>query len=358
MIFYKLFRYLCFLILLTITGFYFFRTVELPYFSNLYNTIDHIYEEIPSNFRDENDTDLETLIIQNSLELLQEPQMIINDFFNNISTEYALEESMMRKYDNLAYLISEYLQHYDFFRDLVVYHNGIVIYKYSQFYSRSVIDLEYKKVLRNNNTIIVEFVFDLAMLQSKLNKINTRMYIFYDNKFLYGKHLQNVALTDIEKRIKPYQNSSKQQTSFYNSKNLYVHTITENLKSPLTLFIVSERSGFDIGYLLQILFILFFPAVFVLLVILDQVVFYKIKNSENSRAHSDNLKNIITNNLTDGDSLDWIDQWVELEDIVEKDILEKDDMFLDFAKDTEKNTAEKDDILLNSVEDVEKNREE
>ena len=342
MIFYKLFRYLCFLILLIITGFYFFRAVEIPYFSNLYNTIDRVYAEIPNNFRDEKDADLETLITQNSIDLLQEPQAIINDFFNNISTEYALEESMMRRYDNLAYLISEYLEYHEFFRDLIVYQNDMIIYKYSQLYSPSVIDFEYKKTLRNNNDVVVEFVFDLAMLQSELNKMNTRMYLLYDNKFLYGKHLQNIALTDIEKYIKPYQNSSKQQSSFYNSKNLYVHTITDNLKYPLTIFIVSERSGFDIGYLLQILFILFFPTLFVLLVVLDQIVFNKIKNSENSRVHSNNLKNILTKNLKDEDSLDWIDQWVELEDIVEKDIVEKDA--------TENNNI--------SPEDVEKDKEE
>lgn len=317
MIFYKLFRYLCFLLLLVITGFYFFRTVEIPYFSNLYDTIDRIYVEIPNNFRDENDVNLETLITQNSIDLLQEPKRIINDFFSNISTEYALEESMMRKYDNLAYLVSEYLQHYDFFRDLIVYHDNVIIYKYSQFYSSSIIDFEYKKTLRNND-IVVKFVFDLAMIQSELNKINTRMYVFYNNKFLYGRHLQDIALTDIEKYIQPYQNISKQRTSFYNSKNLYVHTITDNLGYPLTLFMVNERSGFDIGYLLQFLFILSFPLMFILLMILDQVVFYKIKNSENNRVHNNNLKNIMTNHLQDDESLDWIDQWVELEDIMEK----------------------------------------
>ena len=333
MILYKLFRYLCFLILLVITGFYFFRTVEIPYLSNLYTTIDRIYEDIPNNFKDENATDLEILITQNSVDLLQEPHMIINDFFNNISTEYALEESMSRKYDNLAYLISEYLQHYDFFRDIIVYHNDVVIYKYSQFYSTSVIDFEYEKILRNKDTVVVNFVFDLEMLQSELNKINTRMYLFYNNKFLYGQHLQDIALTDIEKHIKPYQNSSKQQ----NSKNLYVHTVTDTLKHPLTVFIIDERDVFDIVFLLQLLFTLFFPLLFILLVVLDQVVFYKIKNSENNRVHKNNLKNIITNNLKDDKSLDWIDQWVELENIVEKDIAEKEDVSLSFVKDAEKN---------------------
>ena len=57
--------------------------------------------------------------------------------------------------------------------------------------------------------------------------------------------------------------------------------------------------------------------------ILDQVVLYRIKNSENSRAHNSKLKSIISSNLEDDNSLDWIDHWAELEDIVEKDIVEK-----------------------------------
>ena len=327
MIFYKLFRYLCFLILLIITGFYFFRTVEVPYLSNLYNTIDRIYTEIPNNFKSENDTDIETLITQNSLDLLQEPQMIVNNFFNNISTEYALEESIMRNHNNLEYLISEYLQYYDFFRDLIVYKDDGIVYKYSQFYSTSTINLEYKKMLRNNNTVTVDFVFDLAMLQSELNKTDARMYLYYNNKFLYGKHLQNISQEDIEKYIKPYQNSSNQQKSFINSKNLYVHTITETLKYPLTVFMIDEPAGFNVGYLLQFLFILFFPVLFVLLAVLDQIIFYKIKNSENNKTHNSNLKNIINSNLEDHNSLDWIDQWAELGDIVEKDIIEKENIY-------------------------------
>ena len=74
------------------------------------------------------------------------------------------------------------------------------------------------------------------------------------------------------------------------------------------------------GYLLQFLFILFFPVLFILLVVLDQVIFYKIKNSESKKVHNSNLKNIINSNLEDDNSLDWIDHWAELDDIVEKDI--------------------------------------
>ena len=219
MIFYKLFRYFCFLILLIVTSFYFFRTVEIPYLSNLYNTIDRVYAEIPNNFRGDNTTDLETLITQSSLDLLQEPQMLINDFFNNISTEYALEESIIRNHNSLEYLISEYLQYYEFFKDLIVYYDDGIIYKYSQFYSTSIINFEYEKKLRNNDNVTVEFVFDLAMLQSELNKMNTRMYLYYNDQFLYGKHLQNISQEDIEKYIKPYQNSSNKKIPFYNSKN-------------------------------------------------------------------------------------------------------------------------------------------
>ena len=343
MIFYKLLRYLCFLILLTITSFYFFRTVKIPYLSSLYNTIDRIYVEIPNNFRGKDGTDLETSITQLSLDLLQEPQTIIDDFFNNISTEYALEESIVRNHNNLEYLISEYLQYYEFFKDLIVHDDNVVIYKYSQFYSSSTINFEYKKMLRNDNKVTVEFVFDLAMLQSKLNKMNTRMYVCYDNKFLYGKHLQNISKEDIEKHIRPYQNFGKQQKSFYNSKNIYVHTITDTLEYPLTVFVIDEPKGFNMGYLSQFLFILFFPALFVLLVVLDQVVFYKIKNSESNRAHNSNLKNIITSNLEDNNSLDWIDQWAELGDIVEKDIIEKDNTHTETVleeKNEEKNKEE------------------
>ena len=324
MIFYKLFRYFCFLILLIITGFYFFRTVEIPYLSNLYSTIDRIYAEIPDNFRDESDPDLETLITQESLDLLQEPRMIIDGFFSNISTEYALEESIVRNHNNLEYLISEYLQYYDFFRDLIVYNDNRIVYKYSQFYSSSIINFEYKKTLRNNDNVTVEFVFDLAMLQAELNKKHTRMYLYYNGLFLYGKSLQNVSQEDIAKYIRPYQSSANTQKTFYNSKNLYVHTITDTLKHPLTLFIVDEPRGFNLGYLSQLLFILFFPALFILLAILDQVILHKIKNSEDSRVHNSNLKSIITSNLEDNNSLDWIDQWAELGDIVEKDIIEKD----------------------------------
>ena len=274
----------------------------------------------------DNTTDLETLITQSSLDLLQEPQMLINDFFNNISTEYALEESIIRNHNSLEYLISEYLQYYEFFKDLIVYYDDGIIYKYSQFYSTSIINFEYEKKLRNNDNVTVEFVFDLAMLQSELNKMNTRMYLYYNDQFLYGKHLQNISQEDIEKYIKPYQNSSNKKIPFYNSKNLYVHTITDTLKYPLTVFIIDEPKGFNMGYLLQFLFILFFPVLFILLVVLDQVIFYKIKNSESKKVHNSNLKNIINSNLEDDNSLDWIDHWAELDDIVEKDIIEKDNI--------------------------------
>ncbi|MDK2819090.1 MAG: hypothetical protein KFW21_06550 [Spirochaetota bacterium] len=298
--------------------------MKIPYLSNLYTGIDQVYTNILHDFKDETDIDIETLITQSSLDLLKEPQMIINNFFNDISTEYALGESIKRNHEDLVYLISEYLQHYKYFRDFVVYQDEIMVYKYKQLYSLSVIEFEYEKKLRDTTNVIVKFVFDLAMLQAELNKIDTSMYVLYNDTILYSQKIQSLASEDIKKYIKPYQDSDKPQTYANESKGLYINTITENLKYPLTIFIVDKKSDFNIGYLVQFLFILLFPVLFILLIILDQIIYHKIKNLENNKIYNNSLKNMTANNFEDENSLEWIDQWVELEDIVIKDVRAKD----------------------------------
>ncbi len=343
MIFYKLTRYCCFLILLMITGLYFFKSIKIPYLSNLYTGIDQVYINILNDFKDETDIDTETLITQSSLDLLKTPQMVINNFFNDISTEYALGESIKRNHEDLEYLISEYLQHYKYFRDFVVYQDETIVYKYRQLYSLSVIEFEYEKELRDATNVVVKFVFDLAMLQVELNKIDTRMYVLYNDTILYSQKIQSLASEDIKKYIKPYQNSDKPQTYSNDSKGLYINTITENLKYPLTIFIVDKNSVFNIGYLAQFLFILLFPALFILLITLDQIIYRKVKNLEDNKIHNKSLKNMTVSNFEDENSLEWIDQWAELEDIVIKDVTVKDTAHINhvnFTKNIKNNKEE------------------
>ncbi|MGL4676405.1 MAG: hypothetical protein ACRCWI_01900 [Brevinema sp.] len=310
---YKLLRYCCFLFLVLVSILFFFPRNVVPYLSSFYQKLEEIYDNIPNMWATEKSEPVELMVQRQQEALLINPKNLINNFLNDLSTDYALESAIDRDFNDLEYLVDTYLKHDKFFEDIVLYQNGMVIYKYNQVVSPQALVLidSYKT---RQGEILIELAFNTDLLQNQLDRSGQKIYLSYRSRIFSPLNAPSA-----QEFIDRYKNHPDGKFTLTRQNFLYKKTIDEGLKTPLILFFIHQKN-FGMGSILQFLFLLLFPLFWIVLIIVDRIIYHKLVLGKQKKEYN---KFLHQPNDDKEDNLEWLDRFVSGVERSQKDIEEK-----------------------------------
>ncbi len=308
---YKLFRYLCFLCFVVLTVLYFFPQNNIPHLREFYQQLNTFYEEIPSHFSQEDQEYVDATLQKNANLLLLEPNNNIKNFLNNLSTENALDLAIDRDFNDLEYLVGEYFLYNQFFEDIVLFYNGRIIYKYNQSPPSDLIVLT-NDITTRRGVVHLEFGFQKQLLQKQLNQMQDSIIAKYRSSFFYSK----------EKEYSQDELEDLDSNNENNWKKVYKMTVSQQLKTPIDIYLVVKKS-YGVGRILQVMFLMLFPLFWVLLAVVDRMIIKAIAVNEEKKQHKDFLSSMIQQ-TSDEEDLGWLDDFVSGEDNVKNEVEQND----------------------------------
>ncbi len=306
---YKIFRYLCFLFFVVLTVLYFFPQSNIPHLNEFYQKITDFYYEIPSHFSQEES--IENTLHRDVELLLLEPNNTIKNFFNNLSTDNALDWAVDRDFDDLEYLVGEYFLYNEFFENITVFYNDRMIYKYAQSTPPESIVITNDRPIRRGD-IHIEFAFKKEILLKQLDRLEDLIIISYGSEVLYSKNKK------VPQEVLDFIDNSNEKTRSI----IYETTLHQQLKTPIKVYLVKQKT-MGIGRILQILFLALFPLVWIILAIIDRKIINIIATHKEKQQQKDFLSSMIQQTSEDED-LNWLDDFVSGEEITKKEV-ENDD---------------------------------
>ena len=322
MIIYKLFRYIIFLLLLGTTAMYLMRhTVEIPSFlGNYFSILDKAHLSIRKSMLGNSEEMLAQDLQKEGDNLVLSYQELSEDFFNDIGLETALFAALGRNFTDLHYMIEAYLTHYPEFKDVTVYENDNLIYKYNSSKRPSDFALRYNKNVYGEN-LVLEIEYDATILQDSVNKFTQAIIIKNQNTFYYNRKDKSITIPFLN-MIEGYYNPIDPASKLPNGKMLYSYKLNDEFRFPLTLFIVSENKTQGADWI-NMLWALIFPAIWLALFFMDRFlshfIYQKTQMRKQHQAMSQ-MANFKDDNNEKEDSLAWLDRFIKIEELTDKEI--------------------------------------
>ncbi len=306
---YKIFRYLCFLFFVVLTVLYFFPQHNIPHLNEFYQKITDFYYEIPSHFSQEES--IENTLHRDVELLLLEPNSNIRNFFNNLSTDSALDWAIDRDFDDLEYLVSEYFLYNEFFENITLFYNDRVVYKYAQTTSSSSIVITNDRPVRRGY-IHLEFAFKKEILLKQLDRLEDLIIVSYGSGVIYSKNKK------VPQDVLDFIDNPNEKTRSI----IYETTLHQQLKTPMQVYLVKQKT-MGIGRILQILYLALLPLLWIVLAVIDKKLIHVIATNKEKQQHEDFLSNMVQQTAEEED-LNWLDDFVSGEELTKREV-ENDD---------------------------------
>lgn len=308
MLLYRTVRYFFFLMFVSFIVLFFVPRHFIPGLSSVYEVIENMYYSIPKYFNT-NQQNMGNNIIENAeKKILSVPKQDIQNFIEDISSDFALDLAIDRNFDDLNYLISAYLMHNSSFEDIILYFNNEIIYKQNQQVSLSPIVFKQKRNIRRG-IVTIEFIFKNELLSEFIKKNHDSLILNYRSQMFYTPNN-----SDIYTNTTLYLNKEDGRYDFNNRYYLYKKTVLQGLEFPISIFYI-EKKQFSVGNIFQFLYLLLIPMIWILFVFIDNQI---IKYIQQRRFHQEHQESLKIHDKNEEDSLDWLEEFVREEDEVSK----------------------------------------
>ncbi|MGL4366758.1 MAG: hypothetical protein ACRCTQ_00525 [Brevinemataceae bacterium] len=310
---YKFFRYFVFLFLGILFILYLTKDFVKPvtWFDPMFGAIDNFYDSVLKS---------DGMDIQNQKYLSETADMISSGFFQNINSmksdlrfTASLGSALKYNFNDLEYLIQEYLAHLPLFRDVLLFKDKELLYKYRNIYLVNKFIVEYSTNLMDTN-LNMQVVFDQKILEMLLSDIEQKMIIRYQGKIYYADKYDSIPSVLLDK-INQFTDD-KGQFDFSKKERVYVQEIKDHFDAPVTLFLVAPRSA-NFGYhLLRLFVMMIFPLFIVLLIVLDRLLYSYL------RVYFESMGQESSSGMSGGegsqdldDTLGWLDRFIKIEEL-------------------------------------------
>lgn len=322
MIIYRLVRYFIFLFIIIFSALFFVRHNFSP-FSGLakqFNRFDNFYASLSQKHNDKIQETSSEQIVAEFEKILISASREIDFFINDISFVPAIEDIFQRRFDDIEYLVREYLIGDKYFRDILVLYNDIIAYKYENSYIGSL--LVFRRVVKvDNKDIILDFVYDVALLYQDIQMNTLPLAVRYKTNIIASKNFQKDTFNSFLLKLNMNTISNSGLLTQQGRNKLYYHTLTNNLKYPFVFFFSEQLEDVKLGQasLLQWLIILSFPLVLIFLLVLDRIILNYLRNQLQIQEHKQRFafftRNDNKNKEEDiNDSLMWLDRFIGMEE--------------------------------------------
>lgn len=305
---YKIIRYFFFLVFVMITVCYFLPRNYMPWLSGFYTSLENTYNSIPEYFNMGKPDTGYFVIDDTKNNLLLPIERDVQNFFNDISSEFAIDSAIDRRFDDLNYLIQTYLIQNKFFEDVVLYYDDKMIYKKNQQISKNPIVLQYQQKTRRG-MIVIDFIFNNMLLQDYVkNSDSPHTILYYRSKYFQSS--ENIKLT---KKLIQYQQKTNGQYDFSSRYYLHKKLIDHNLIFPITVYYLEEKKASVAGFF-QFLFLMLFPIFWGGIMVIDKSIVYGIQQHKIRQNQKEFLAQNNLMDIDEDDSLDWLDEFVREEE--------------------------------------------
>lgn len=311
MVIYNIIRYFIFLLMVLFLGLFFVDDSQIPYLSKLNNSIKQYYIGLSKQSSDNLNENLFNKMMESDTKyIFQTIDKDITLFLNDLSIDSALQSVLLKEFDDLLFLMSEYLLSNEYFVDLLIYKDKKLFYKYNVKQFRDVFSLNYKQL--SFGEIELVFVFKDEMIYQKLNQIEEELYIVIDNKMFTSPHAHDLDTT-IEKELISYTNGNTNKITLSNGKSFYLYAYENNMIKQKINVYRSESTQWNLGTFFQLLFICLTIVILGMIVILDRIIFYKIIHYKRYSNRESKIGE------SSEDNLEWLESFIETENINTKE---------------------------------------
>lgn len=322
MIIYRLVRYFIFLFIIIFSALFFVRHNFNP-FSGLaeqFNRFDNFYASLSQKHNDKIQENSSEQIVAEFEKILISASREIDFLINDIRFVPAIEDIFQRRFDDIEYLVREYLIGDKYFRDILVLDNDVVAYKYENSYIGS--PLVFRRAVKvYNKDIILDFVYDAAVLYRDVQISTLPLAVRYKTNIIASKNFQKDTFNSFLLKLNMNIISNSGLLTQQGRNKLYYHTLTNNLKYPFIFFFSEQLEDVKLGQasLLQWLIILSFPLVLIFLLVLDRIIMNYLRNQLQIQEHKQRFafftRNDNKNKEEDiNDSLIWLDRFIGMEE--------------------------------------------
>lgn len=322
MIIYRLLRYFIFLFIVIFSALFFVRHNFSP-FSGLaeqFNRFDNFYASLSQKHNDKIQETSSEQIVAEFEKILIFASREIDFFINDIRFVPAVEDVFQRRFDDIEYLVREYLIGDKYFRDILVLYNDTVAYKYENSYIGSPLIFR-KPVKVDDKDIILDFVYDVAVLYQNIQINPLPLAVRYKTNIIASKSFQKDIFNSFLLKLNMNTISNGGLLTQQGRNKLYYHAVTNDLKYPFVFFFSQQLEDIKLGQasILQWLIILSFPLVLIFLLVLDRIIMNYLRNQLQIQEHKQRFafftRNDNKNKAEDiNDSLMWLDRFIGMEE--------------------------------------------
>ncbi|SFB67617.1 hypothetical protein SAMN02745150_00084 [Brevinema andersonii] len=322
MIIYRLLRYFIFLFIVIFSALFFVRHNFSP-FSGLaeqFNRFDNFYASLSQKHNDKIQETSSEQIVAEFEKILIFASREIDFFINDIRFVPAVEDIFQHRFDDIEYLVREYLIGDKYFQDILVLYNDTVAYKYENSYIGS--PLVFRKVVKvDDRDIILDFVYDVAILYQDIQINPLPLAVKYKTNIIASKSFQKDIFNPFLLKLNMNTISNGELLIQQGRNKLYYHAVTNDLKYPFVFFFSQQLEDIKLGQasILQWLIILSFPLVLIFLLVLDRIIINYLRNQLQIQEHKQRFafftRNDNKNKEEDiNDSLMWLDRFIGVEE--------------------------------------------
>lgn len=322
MIIYRLVRYFIFLFIIIFSALFFVRHNFSP-FSGLaeqFNRFDNFYASLSQKHNDKIEETSSEQIVAEFEKILISSSREIDFFINDIRFVPAVEDIFQRRFDDIEYLVREYLIRDRYFRNILVVYKDLVVYQYENSYIGSPLVFR-RSVEIDNKDIFLDFVYDVAILYQDIQMHTLPLAIRYKTNIIASKNFQKETFNSFLLKLNMNTISNSGLLTQQGRNKLYYHKLTNNLKYPFVFFFSEQLEDVKLGQasLLQWLIILSFPLTLIFLLVSDRIILNYLRNQLHIQEHKQRFAFFTRNDNKNkdedvNDSLMWLDRFIGMEE--------------------------------------------